>query len=68
MKVTGVFLFLTILSSAFCMTLDVLLGFTPAEAFMHLIDPFLEMDVSEYLVVLLFFLITIGDQIMNKKN
>lgn len=68
MKVTGVFLFITTTASAFCIILDILLGFTFSEAWMHLLDPFFVMDISEYLVVLLFLSITIGHQIIIKKN
>ncbi|WP_050184141.1 hypothetical protein [Domibacillus robiginosus] len=68
MKVTGVFFVIAILAAAFCITLDILLGFTFFEAFMHLIDPLLVMDISEYLVFFLFLCITIGHQITNKKN
>ncbi|MEM1504636.1 hypothetical protein RG959_14585 [Domibacillus sp. 8LH] len=68
MKVTGVFLFITTAASAFCIILDMLLGFTLSEAWMHLLDPFFVMDISEYLVVLLFLSITIGHQIITKKN
>jgi len=68
MKVTGVFFVIVSLAGAFCIALDLLLGFTFFEAFRHLIDPFLVMDISEYLVALLFLLITIGHQIIAKKS
>lgn len=68
MKVLGVFLFMTALVSLLTVSLDVLLGFTPSAAFMHLIDPFLIMGLGEYLMVLLFLFITIGNQIMIRKK
>ncbi len=68
MKVAGFFFVIASLACAFGITLDILLGFTFFEAFRHLIDPFLVMDISEYLIALLFLLITIGHQIIAKKN
>ncbi|MCI2256286.1 hypothetical protein L2D08_18235 [Domibacillus sp. PGB-M46] len=68
MKVIGVFLFVTTMASVFCIILDILMGFTFSEARMHLLDPLFMMDVSEYLVILLFLFITIGHQIIMRKN
>jgi hypothetical protein len=73
MKVLGIFVLILSLSSSLSLAIDtLLLGFTFYQATTHLLNPFWVMDAGEYIMLLFFLLITIGQQIFfiikNKAN
>lgn len=73
MKVLGIFVLILSLSSSLSLAIDtLLLGFTFYQATTHLLNPFWVMDAGEYVMLLFFLLITIGQQIFfiikNKAN
>jgi hypothetical protein len=73
MKVLGIFVLILSLSISLSFAIDtLLLGFTFYQAATHLLNPFWVMDAGEYIMLLFFLLITIGQQIFfiikNKAN
>lgn len=72
MKVLGAFLLTFLLSISLSLTLDILLGIKFYQALTNLLNPFWVMDAGEYVLLILFLLITIGQQffiqIKNKAN
>ena len=73
MKVLGIFVLILSLSLSLTLAIDtLLLGFILCHALNHLLNPFWVMDIGEFVMLLFFLLITIGQQIFfiikNKAN
>lgn len=64
MKVLGTFIFIFLLAILLCLSIDILLGFSFTHALYHLLNPFWVIEPGEYVMLILFLLLTIGQQIM----
>lgn len=63
MKVLGVFVFIFSLSISLSLTMDILLGFKLSHALFNLLSPFWVIETGEYVMLIFFLLLTIGQQI-----
>ncbi|MBB6447116.1 hypothetical protein [Bacillus benzoevorans] len=72
MKVFGVFIFILLLATAQNLLIDMLLGYKFTYAVSHLLNPFWVIEAGEIIMLVFFFLLTIGHQILlirkNKAN
>ncbi|WP_078410177.1 hypothetical protein [Priestia abyssalis] len=63
MKVLAVFVFIFSLSISLILTMDILLGFKLSHALFNLLSPFWVIETGEYVMLIFFLLLTIGQQI-----
>jgi hypothetical protein len=72
MKVLGIFVFILLLTSSFSVLMDILLGFKLSHSLINLLNPFWVIEAGEYVMIIFFLLLTIGQQIViiikNKAN
>jgi hypothetical protein len=72
MKVLGIFVFILLLTSSFSVLMDILLGFKLSQSLINLLNPFWVIEAGEYVMIIFFLLLTIGQQIViirkNKAN
>ncbi|MGM0878369.1 MAG: hypothetical protein ACQEWV_27620, partial [Bacillota bacterium] len=72
MKVLGIFVFILLLTSSLSVLMDILLGFKLSHSLINLLNPFWVIEAGEYVMIVFFLLLTIGQQIViiikNKAN
>ncbi|SDH83557.1 hypothetical protein [Alteribacillus bidgolensis] len=72
MKVLGIFVFILLLTSSLSVLIDILLGFKLSHSLINLLNPFWVIESGEYVMIVFFLLLTIGQQIViiikNKAN
>ncbi|MGM0890456.1 MAG: hypothetical protein ACQEW5_26815 [Bacillota bacterium] len=72
MKILGIFVLILLLTSSLSVLIDILLGFKFSQALFHLLHPFWVTEKGEYMMIVFFLLLTIGQQIViilkNKAN
>ncbi|MGM0878404.1 MAG: hypothetical protein ACQEWV_27820, partial [Bacillota bacterium] len=72
MKVLGIFVFILLLTSSLSVLMDILLGFKLSHFLINLLNPFWVIEAGEYVMIIFFLLLTIGQQIViiikNKAN
>jgi hypothetical protein len=72
MKVLGIFVFILLLTSSLSVLMDILLGFKLSHSLFNLLNPFWVIETGEYVMIVFFLLLTIGQQILiiikNKAN
>lgn len=71
MKVFGISILIFLLATSNLLLMDILLGFRPSDALLHLLNPFWVMSSAEYIMLAGLFFIVIGQQtflIIKKKE
>jgi hypothetical protein len=72
MKILGIFVFILLLTSSLSVLMDILLGFKLSQSLINLLNPFWVIEAGEYVMIIFFLLLTIGQQIViimkNKAN
>jgi hypothetical protein len=63
MKILGIFILILFLSLCLSSAMDLLLGYSPSHILYHLLNPFWVMETGEFIMLLFFLLLTIGQQI-----
>lgn len=72
MKILGIFVFILLLTCALSVLMDILLGLKLSQSLFNLLNPFWVIETGEYVMIVFFLLLTIGQQIViiikNKAN
>lgn len=68
MKIIGIFLLFLILSASMSVLMDILMGFNLLNSIKNLLNPFYVIETGEIVMLVLFLLITIAQQIIIAKK
>lgn len=72
MKILGIFILILFLCLSLIAGIDLLMGFDPSHILYHLFNPFWVIETGEFVMLLFFLLLTVGQQIYfmikNKAN
>ncbi|MGG3573831.1 hypothetical protein ABES25_13670 [Bacillus gobiensis] len=63
MKILGIFILILFLCLSLIAGIDLLMGFDPSHILFHLFNPFWVIETGEFVMLLFFLLLTVGQQI-----